>query len=39
MDLYDGNGAVAAVNRMVPFFKSTLAPANPTEGARAGAAK
>jgi fermentation-respiration switch protein FrsA (DUF1100 family) len=26
MDLYDGNGAVAAVNRMVPFFKSNLAP-------------
>jgi len=28
MDLYDGNGEVAAVNRMVPFFKSNVAPAN-----------
>jgi uncharacterized protein len=27
MDLYDGNGAVAAVNKMAPFFKSNLAPA------------
>lgn len=27
MDLYDGKGAVAAVNKMAPFFKSNLAPA------------
>jgi fermentation-respiration switch protein FrsA (DUF1100 family) len=26
MDLYDGEGAVAAVKKMVPFFEKNLAP-------------
>jgi fermentation-respiration switch protein FrsA (DUF1100 family) len=38
MDLYDGQGAVAAVNKMVPFFKKNLAPAHASEGAKAVAA-
>jgi fermentation-respiration switch protein FrsA (DUF1100 family) len=32
MDLYDGNGAAAAVNRMAPFFESNLAPPKATQG-------
>jgi hypothetical protein len=39
IDLYDGNGVVAAVNKMVPFFKSHLAPANAIQGANAVAAE
>ena len=39
MDLYNGNGAVAAVNRMAPFFESNLASANGIQGAKAVAAE
>jgi hypothetical protein len=27
MDLYDGKGAIAAVNKMAAFFRTNLAPA------------
>lgn len=39
MDLYDGMGAAAAVNKMVPFFKKNLAPAAATERAKTLAAE
>jgi hypothetical protein len=28
MDLYDGKGAIAAVNKMAAFFRTNLAPAS-----------
>jgi hypothetical protein len=40
VDLYDGSGAVATVNKTVPFFKSSFAPlATVTHGAKAVAAE
>lgn len=39
MDLYGGKGAVAAVNKMVPFFKCNLASVAASQGAKAVAAK
>jgi fermentation-respiration switch protein FrsA (DUF1100 family) len=39
MDLYDGKGAVAAVKKMVPFFKSNRAPSKARKDAQTVAAE